>query len=399
MRLAALGLGLSLLQQAHSVTATRQLQEAAAACSTADAQRRIAKVHEACCPTEDACPTGWPAQCDSTCAPMFLDLFESCHDVILALAGPPPTAGQAATADGTLGIQAWDALRDSCIEGLREPVNICSTGTAEITTVTSTRGVLVDGSGEGAYGDNAACAVLLQAPPGAKVIIKFIEFDLDSTVNPMDQGPLHTSADYVRLYDGADTDAPMISWLSGQNVDASAWASQGEQMLVTFVSGQAHAQYGPGGGAYVPNTAQGFKAVWTFSDSGADCDLNVLGSTQQPTPSHTLMGECGERDHIMRSGETCGLRCEESYGLEGAIQTTEQGDTSPTYPYFRDMVVCFDGTIEVHAFNCAKMITHEGSHYSHANICHPNSAKLQSPSGRCEQPFQQLIHSSECSNF
>jgi hypothetical protein len=371
------------LQRAAAADVMRQLQAAAAECTTADAASRIAKVQSACCPTEADCPTGWPSTCDGDCAPRFLDLFENCHDVILQLAGPPPAAGQT-SGDGTLGIQAWDALRDSCIEGLREPVDMCATGNAAITTITESRGVLVDGSAEDPYRDNARCAVLLQAPPGSRVVIKFIEFDLDSTINPMDQGPLHTSADYVRLYDGADTNAPLISWLSGMNADSSAWASQSEQMLVTFVSGQAHAQYGPGGGAYVPNTAQGFKAVWTFSDHGASCDLNVLGSPLQPTPSHTLMGECGERDHIMSSGETCGLRCEETYGLAGAIQTSGQGDTSPTYPYFRDMVVCFDGTIEVHAFTCQKVITHAGTHYSHADICHPNAAKLKEPSGRRE---------------
>ncbi len=371
------------LQRAAAADVMRQLQAAAAECTTADAASRIAKVQSACCPTEADCPTGWPSTCDGDCAPRFLDLFENCHDVILQLAGPPPAAGQT-SGDGPLGIQAWDALRDSCIEGLREPVDMCATGNAAITTITESRGVLVDGSAEDPYRDNARCAVLLQAPPGSRVVIKFIEFDLDSTINPMDQGPLHTSADYVRLYDGADTNAPLISWLSGMNADSSAWASQSEQMLVTFVSGQAHAQYGPGGGAYVPNTAQGFKAVWTFSDHGASCDLNVLGSPLQPTPSHTLMGECGERDHIMSSGETCGLRCEETYGLAGAIQTSGQGDTSPTYPYFRDMVVCFDGTIEVHAFTCQKVITHAGTHYSHADICHPNAAKLKEPSGRRE---------------
>jgi len=47
----------------------------------------------------------------------------------------------------------------------------------------------------------------------------------------------------------------------------------------------------------------------------------------------------------MQSGEVCGLRCADSFGLAGAIQSDASGDTSPTYPYFRDMVVCFDGTI------------------------------------------------------
>ena len=56
-------------------------------------------------------------------------------------------------------------------------------------------------------------------------------------------------------------------------------------------------------------------------------------------------GECGTRNNVMQSGEVCGLRCADSFGLAGAIQSDASGDTSPTYPYFRDMVVCFDGTI------------------------------------------------------
>ena len=109
----------------------RQLQAPAAQCTAADAASRIQKVQDACCPTAADCPDGWPSTCDSACAPMFLSLFESCHDIILQLAGPPSTTGQASGDGSRLGIQAWDELRDSCIEGLREPVNICATGTAE----------------------------------------------------------------------------------------------------------------------------------------------------------------------------------------------------------------------------------------------------------------------------
>lgn len=79
--------------------------------------------------------------------------------------------------------------------------------------------------------------LLAVTAPGTKVVVKFTEFDLDSTIDPMGaatgQGPDHTSADYVRLFDGPDENAPIITRLSGQNVDASAWASQGNTMLIT----------------------------------------------------------------------------------------------------------------------------------------------------------------------
>ena len=361
----------------------RRLQAAADECDAQSALERTQKVQGACCPRESDCPEGWPATCGPVCAPMFLDFYEKCHNVILDLAGPQ--------ADASLGIMAWDRLRDSCIEGLHEPVNICGVDGGAAGTVqrlTDPRGTLVDGSGDAAYIDNQDCAVLLVAPPGARVVIKFLEFDLDSTVpqfsNPAQGGPLHVAADYVRLYDGADADAPKITWLSGNNVDSSAWASQSNQMLVRFTAGHPNAEFsGMGHGQFVPNTAGGFKAVWTFSGTGADCDLAVLGTPQQPTPPHVLMGECGRRDStIMRSGDVCGLRCMNSFGLVGSIETSDHGEVSPTYPYFRDMVVCFDGTLEVHQFTCAKVVTHSGSRYSHANICHPQAAKLTDPSGR-----------------
>lgn len=157
----------------------------------------------------------------------------------------------------------------------------------------------------------------------------------------------------------------------------------------SFSAGQRNVAHGQ----YVDNTAAGFKMLWTFSGSGADCDVNTLGSFQQPTPPNTLMGECGARaSNVMSSGEVCGLRCAETFGLAGAIDVPGTPQTSPTYPYFRDMVVCFDGTIEVHAFTCEKIVTHAGSHYSHSNICHPNAAKLTQASGR-------LSDGSEASNY
>lgn len=154
-----------LLQPTAANDMWRKLQAAPETCTTNDAADRIAKTQAACCPNANDCPTGWPTTCDATCAPMFLDLYEKCHDVIIQLAGPPPTAGQGhdAHANGDLlGIQQWDALRDSCIEGLR-PATIMCAGWPGVTQVSENRGVLVDGSADLPYGDNFECSLLFTA--------------------------------------------------------------------------------------------------------------------------------------------------------------------------------------------------------------------------------------------
>ena len=266
---------------------------------------------------------------------------------------------------------------------MREPVDICAGGQHR-RTVTDARGALVDGSGEGvAYADSQDCSVLLLAPEGSVVILSFVEFDLDPTSNQMMQNPgdrERTTGDYVRLYDGETTDAPRITRLSGTGGDGSAaWASNGNKMLVRFSSDSPmYNRLSPDR----ENTAEGFKAVWTFSGSGASCDISALGTATMPLPPYALLGECGELpSSAMASGDTCSLRCEENYGLAGDFQDDDRGDVTPTFPYFRDTVVCFDGSLEVRQFTCEKIKPPAGHQYAPASVCNPPAAKLTEPSG------------------
>ena len=88
----------------------RRLQEAVDSCDEQTALERTVKVHAACCPDDEQCEGGWPHFCDSTCAPMFLDYYEKCHNVIQGqLLGGSEDPDFPAAAE-------WDRLRDSCIE-------------------------------------------------------------------------------------------------------------------------------------------------------------------------------------------------------------------------------------------------------------------------------------------
>ena len=94
----------------------RRLQEAVDSCDVQTALERTVKVHAACCPDDEQCEGGWPHFCDSTCAPMFLDYYEKCHNVIRGeLLGGSDEPDFPAAAE-------WDRLRDSCIEVSVPPV-------------------------------------------------------------------------------------------------------------------------------------------------------------------------------------------------------------------------------------------------------------------------------------
>ena len=94
----------------------RRLQEAVDSCDVQTALERTVKVHAACCPDDEQCEGGWPHFCDSTCAPMFLDYYEKCHNVIQGqLLGGSEDPDFPAAAE-------WDRLRDSCIEVSVPPV-------------------------------------------------------------------------------------------------------------------------------------------------------------------------------------------------------------------------------------------------------------------------------------
>ncbi|MCS6904199.1 MAG: CUB domain-containing protein [Bacteroidia bacterium] len=91
------------------------------------------------------------------------------------------------------------------------------------TTFTAANGEISQGSNQAPYGNDLDCTWLIQ-PPGAQAIR--LQFESFSTQ------PL---ADYVSVYDGSTTDAPLLGKFSGHNLPPELVSTKGE-MLVTFRS-------------------------------------------------------------------------------------------------------------------------------------------------------------------
>ena len=365
------------------------LANAAEQCTVDDVLARSNQVQAACCDTTTDCSQGWPTACNHACARVYIPFFEECHAVIRDIAGGELSSHQ--------GLVNYDDFRDSCLEATpgdgQTPFSICDIVTS---VITEPRGNLVDGTeGSQFVNQNIDCSVLIQAPEGERIAIKFQQMNLDPQMGPWVQPS--NNPDYVRLYDGNDVSAPEIAWLSGLNVDNSAWVSRTNKMFITFSAGfQA--------------TAHDFSAIWVFSGSGATCSLNQHGDLLEEVsgglpqlPAHANLGTCadasvvGRSDGYMDSGQSCSLACSAGFGINADLVMDDQGDVAPTYGLLRDMVVCFDGTLELHQFTCERQSGLK------INICQPPQAVLGAPTGKltdgsgsAEGTEGQVMSNSDC---
>jgi hypothetical protein len=240
---------------------------------------------------------------------------------------------------------------------------------------TEPRGYLIDGSGP--TGTNIECSIKLQAPQGERIALKFETFNLDPLTGPWTQ-PSNLPSE-VRIYDGDSDSDPEITWLSGLDLDSSSWVSRTSSMYITFSSGfQA--------------TVHEFSALWVFSGSGAPCSLQQAGDLLQQLgdgslpqlPAHANLGSCadadvvGRSDGLMDSGRSCSLGCDAGWGIQTDLSDRhdDDGDVAPTYGILKDMLVCFDGTLELHPFTCEKQNAHK------ENICQPSFGVLSEPTGK-----------------
>jgi hypothetical protein len=103
-------------------------------------------------------------------------------------------------------------------------------------TLTAASGTFSDGSGSGNYQNNSDCRWLIQPPNATSITLTFQSFNL-------------LSGDFVYVYDGSTTSAPLLGTFSGNTLPAPV-TSSGGVMLVRFVS--------DGSG-----TADGFVASYT----------------------------------------------------------------------------------------------------------------------------------------
>jgi hypothetical protein len=90
-------------------------------------------------------------------------------------------------------------------------------------TFTGLTGTVTDNSGSGNYVNNMDCQKLIQPVNAASITLSFSQFNTES------------GYDFVRVYDGATTSAPLLGQYSGTNLPPSL-TSTGGSMLIRFTS-------------------------------------------------------------------------------------------------------------------------------------------------------------------
>ncbi len=149
--------------------------------------------------------------------------------------------------DNTLNFAGWNATYTS------SGTAYCNGGTL----LTSSTGSFNDGSGSNNYGNNQLCYWLIAPPCASSVTLSFSQFNTES------------GYDGVIVYNGNNTNAPILLNTSGTTIPANVTASSGE-MLVVFVSDYAVRM-------------QGFAASYTSTGSPYCSGTTTLNTTDWGT--------------------------------------------------------------------------------------------------------------------
>lgn len=129
-----------------------------------------------------------------------------------------------------------------------------------ITPYTTSTGSFTDSGGSGAdYSDDERMLYLIQPTGAATVTLTFSTFDLE------------LNWDYMYIYDGATTDAPLLGIYTGTNTPTNI-TSTGGSVLVEFRSDCA-------------TTAPGWEVSWTTSNSGGGSDITPPTTLVDPLSS------------------------------------------------------------------------------------------------------------------
>jgi hypothetical protein len=172
------------------------------------------------------CPTFPKPSCGNT-SDMFMNYMDYTDDACMNLF----TQGQKTRMRAVLAPNGFRASLTSSL-GCSPPSGGCS-GTQ---TLTAASGTFSDGSGSSNYQNNSDCRWLIQPPNATSITLTFQSFNL-------------LSGDFVYVYDGSTTSAPLLGTFSGNTLPAPV-TSSGGVMLVRFVSNAS-------------GTADGFVASYT----------------------------------------------------------------------------------------------------------------------------------------
>ncbi len=136
-------------------------------------------------------------------------------------------------------------------------------------TFISPSGKISDGSGNDNYNNNADCMFLIQPANATSVTLEFLTFDTE------------TDFDFVKIYDGTTTGAPLLGTFTGTGLPPVI-TSSGGAILLHFTSDNI-------------TTASGWYATYrsTTGTGGGQC----TGTTTYSGPSGTISDGSGNADY------------------------------------------------------------------------------------------------------
>ncbi|MBN2273769.1 MAG: T9SS type A sorting domain-containing protein, partial [Bacteroidales bacterium] len=120
-------------------------------------------------------------------------------------------------------------------------------------TFTAASGTFTDNSGASNYQNNMSCEKLIQPAGGGIIALTFTEFSTES------------GYDFVRVYDGATTSAPLLGTFSGSSLPP-VLTSSGGSMLITFTTDYSVTESGWSAAYYTTDVPEGCINE-TFTDA------------------------------------------------------------------------------------------------------------------------------------
>lgn len=126
------------------------------------------------------------------------------------------------TNDGTYNFYAGE-IRIACIQEEEPDPNSSCNCPNNVTQLTASSGTFDDGCPNGEYANNCEALYLLQPADASSITLSFTELDLE------------TNYDFLYIYDGPSTSAPLLAELTGNDLPAPI-SSSGGSMLVKFES-------------------------------------------------------------------------------------------------------------------------------------------------------------------
>lgn len=177
----------------------------------------------------------------------------------------------------------------------------CSGGTiycSGLTNINNCSGSITDGSGVNSYLDNSNCQWLIQPPNANSITLDFISFNTESF------------SDYVRVYDGATSSAPLLGEFSGPTLPNSVSSSSGS-MLISFTTDGSI-------------TAQGWSANYTCAGGGSNLTVNTSGN-------QTICQGTSTTISAIASGGTGNFTYNWSDGQSGSIISVGPLNNTATY--------------------------------------------------------------------